>query len=357
MSKQINPDCLKTGRQARGLSQTELARISGLTQGAISKYENGVLDPTEDAVAKLAAALRFPVPFFYQRDRALGLPLSVQYRRRAGVGQKAMEQLEAEINLRLMHLRRLLSAVNFDPELPLPRLDCDEYGGDGEAIAEMTRRLWQMPSGPVRSLTDVVERAGCVVFQCNFETIGVDGLTIRASGLPPCIFLNSAMPGDRQRFTLAHELGHVIMHWFPSKDMEREANAFAAAFLMPARDVKPQLTGRLTLQRLASLKPLWKTSMGALLYRAKTLGTITEAQADYLWRQYSKAGYRKSEPPELDIPAERAVVLNDVVQCHLRTLGYTIEQMAAALHICPGDLATMNYIDPVEIRPKLRVVK
>jgi Zn-dependent peptidase ImmA (M78 family)/transcriptional regulator with XRE-family HTH domain len=353
----VNADCLKVGRQARGLSQTQLATASGITQGAISKFENGLIEPGADALGKIAQALRFPVSFFYEQDRIFGLPVSMQYRKRASVGPRSIEQLEAEINLRIMHLRRLLSSVDYVPELPFPKLDIDEFGGNAEAVADMVRRIWQIPTGPIRNLIQVVERAGCVVFPCNFQSIGVDGLTLQPRGLPTCIFLNSAMPGDRQRFTLAHELGHAIMHQVPSAEMEHEADSFAAALLMPARDVGPQLSGGVTLPRLAALKPIWRVSMAALLVRAKTLGMLTDSQASYLWRQFSKAGYRTREPSEIAIPAEVPQVLSDILRSHLNDLGYSLGELASALHVFEEDLLVMHNIEQAPKKPELRVVK
>jgi len=171
------------------------------------------------------------------------------YRRKSSAGNKALEKLEAEINIRLMHVRRLLGATDFEPEIPLPALDVDEYDGNVELIAELVRRTWQIPNGPLLNLAELIERAGVIIIECDLASIGVDGLTIRALGSPPCIFIDANAPGDRQRFTLAHELGHLVMHSVPSPSMEDEANAFASAFLMPGRDIRPYLLDRITLAK------------------------------------------------------------------------------------------------------------
>lgn len=352
----VNPDCFKVARQARALSQVQLAESAGVTQGLISRIENGLHQPSEEVLAKIAGALRFPVSFFGLHDRFFGLPVSVQYRKKASVGQRAIEQLEAEINLRIMHLRRLLAAVDYEPELPFPRLELDDYNGDPEAVADMVRRVWQLPSGPIRNLTEVVERAGCIVFACDFQAMGVDGLTLQPHGLPTCIFLNSAMPGDRQRFTLAHEIGHAVMHRLPAPDMEGEADRFASALLLPARDVTPHLMGGISLPRLAALKPIWRVSMAALLMRAKSLGAVSESQSSYLWRQFSKSGYRTQEPPEVAIAAEPPHVVSDVLNAHLNELGYSLAELASSLHVTEHDLQVMHRLQAAQ-RPSLRIVR
>lgn len=358
MYGEFNAGLLRIARQARGMSQEELSKSSGLSQGNISKLENNLIGPTDDALNKLAEALHFPTTFFFQPDHVFGLPISVHpmYRKKTSVGQRGLDRLEAEINIRLLHIRRLLNATEFESELPLPKMDIDEYDGDVERIAELVRRTWLIASGPLPNLVECVERAGCLVIHCDFEGMSVDGVTLNAPGTPPCIFLNGNQPADRMRFTLGHELGHIVMHRVPSPTMEDEANAFASALLMPARDVRPYLTGRLTLQRLASLKLTWKVSMGALLYRAGTLGTISANQSQYLWRQMSRLGYRRAEPPELNFPPEEPSVLPEILRVHLEDLKYELDELCRALHVYEDDLRRIHPL-PNQASRFLRVVK
>lgn len=359
MSGSFNPDLLRVARQARGWSQAELSRQSGVSQANLSKLENGLIGPTDDVLERVAGALHFPQSLFFQADRVLGLPMSVHpiYRKKASVGQRVIERLEAELNIRILHLRRMFKAAEFKPELPLPKMEIDEYSGDPEHIAELVRRTWLVPTGPMKDLVGWVERAGCVVVHCDFAVLSVDGVTINTPGMPPCIFLNRNQPADRQRFSLAHELGHIVMHIVPSPTMEDEANAFASALLMPAREIRPYLSGRLTIQKLASLKPVWRVSMQALLYRARTVGAITANQSQYLWRQISALGYRRSEPPELDFPAEEPGVLLEMIRVHIEELGYEVEDLCSVLQVFEDDLRRMyKLLDNAE-GPKLRVIK
>ncbi len=359
MQGDFNTGLLRVARQARGWSQAELSRNSGVSQANLSKLENGLIGPTDEVVDRVASALRFPESFFYQNHRLVGLPISVHpmYRKKASVGQKAIDRLEAELNIRLMHLRQLLAAADFEPELLLPRLDPDEFGGGPERIAELVRRTWLVPSGPLYDLVGWIERAGCIVVHCDLAALSVDGVTIQAPDMPPCVFLNRNQPSDRQRFTLAHEIGHIVMHRVPSPEMEDEANAFASALLMPARELRPKLGGRLTLQRLAALKPVWRVSMAALLYRAKAIGAITSSQSGYLWRQMSSMGFRRAEPPELDFPAEEAGVLPEMIRIHLEELGYGIGDLCSVLHAQEEDVRRMHPLPGPIGRSHLRIIQ
>ena len=357
----FNADLLRTGRQSRGWSQTELSRRSDVSQARLSKLENGLITPTPDqplGLDRIADALSFPQSLFFEPDRVFGLPMSVHpmYRKKASVGQRNLERLEAQINLRLFHIRRLLKSVDFQPELSIPKLDIDDFDGDAERIAGLLRRTWLVPMGPIRNLVGWIETAGCVVVHCDFAALSVDGVTVSASGMPPCIFLNRNQPADRQRYSLAHELGHIVMHSTPSPTIEKEANHFASAFLMPTGDIRPYLSGRLTIQKLAELKPVWQVSMQALLYRAKVIGAITENQSQYLWRQISASGYRRREPLELDFPAEEPGVLPEIFRVHIEDLDYKIEELCDFLHIFEDDIRIMYPLPDMPNRRHLRVV-
>lgn len=360
----FNKDILRTVRQARGKSQSQLAEEAGISQAAISKIEAGLItEPTDEVVDRLAEAVGFPRSIFFEADRSFGLPISLHgnamYRRKASAGSRALEKLEADLNIRLMHIRRLLGSVDVDASLPLPSLDPDEFDGDIELIADMVRRTWGIPNGPLFGLADYIERAGILIVECDLSSIGVDGLTIRTMGSPPCIFIDQSAPGDRQRFTLAHELGHVVMHSVPSATMEDEANLFASALLMPRRDIRPYLLDKISIAKLASLKPIWRVSMASLLMRCQSIGVLATNQAQYLWRQMSALGYRRSEPDSIAVKREPVRVLKEVLDVHLRELGYTAEDLAMSLHIRMEELAELYGVRPLEAPParRLQVVK
>ena len=361
----FNKDILRTVRQARGKSQAQLATDAKVSQAAISKIEAGLIaDPSPDIVDRLAQAVDFPSSIFYEPDRAFGLPISVHgnamYRRKASTGSRVLEKLEADLNIRLMHVRRLLAAADIEAQLPLPALDVDEYEGNVDLIADMVRRTWLIPNGPLLNLTSHMERAGVLIVECDLSSVGVDGLTIRAYGSPPCVFIDRSAPGDRQRFTLAHELGHLVMHSVPSKTMEDEANQFASALLMPKRDIRPYfMDKKISLAKIAALKPIWRTSMASLIMCGQAIGRISDTQAQYLWRQMSAMGYRRAEPESIAIEREPTQVLAELVDLHMGDLGFTLADLAQSLHVYPDELCALYGLSQGPKKPgsHLKVVK
>ena len=359
MEAAFNFRLLQIARQFRGLSQQELAASAGVSQPMLSKIENGLAEPPEGWLEKVAGALQVPVSFFYQPDRIYGLPMSVHpmFRKRASVGQRMLEQLQAELNVRVIHIRRLLRSIEFKPELQLPHMEPTEFGGP-DGVAEKVRRAWLVPMGPIRSLVEYAERAGCLVMLCEFQHAGVDGISLRLPDVPPCIFLNKRQPVDRLRFSLAHELGHLVMHDVPSETMEDEANAFASALLMPAPEIRRELMGPLSLNRLATLKPIWRVSMQALLYRAKTVGAISDSKSSYLWRQLSSMGMRTSEPVELDPKPDEPKVFSEIFRAHMEDLGYALGQLMEMLHVYEADVRHLYGLESSTKRAgHLRLIK
>ncbi|EKX56136.1 Transcriptional regulator, XRE family [Rhodobacter sp. AKP1] len=256
-----------------------------------------------------------------------------------------------------MHLRRFLEAADVAKVHDLPRMDIDDYG-DPERIAGVLRAHWQMPRGPVRDLTVLVERAGVIVAHSSMGGAAVSGVTFATPGLPAIIVLNSEQPSDRMRFTLAHELGHLVMHRFPSPKMEDEANAFASAFLIPDGDIAPLLRARkIDLALLASLKPEWKVSMQSLIMKAKSLGLLSRNQEEYLWKQMSARKWRLREPPELDFPCEKPTVVGNLLKVFTHHLGYSPEELSKLLHIYSDELeALYPPQDEGRVRPKFTII-
>ena len=332
----FNREMLIVAREAMALTQGQLAKAAGTTQGRISKVESGLLLPTPEFLADVAKVLRRPVSFFYKMEDLRGIPESY-HRKRMSLGATVLKRINAQVNVRIWEVGRLLRAGEIEAKFSVPALDLDDYAGSPAAVARAVRSFWQMPPGPVRNLARTLENAGAILVPMQFGVREIDGIGMRPSGLAPLIFYNSGAPGDRTRFTLAHELAHLVLHAHqpPYPEMENEANAFAAEFLMPERDIAPQFMHRISRQTLAGLKPVWRVAMGALLRRAYQLKAIDYHRYTRLWQEMSRLGYRTREPAELDFPQEQPSVFNDLIKLHLDRLGYSVKQLADTLDSLP----------------------
>lgn len=355
-----NPDMLRLARQRRGFQQTEAARLLGVDQSLLSRMENGLVEVRTEIVAKAAQVYDLPIGFFEQREPVYGAPVSVHpmWRKKADVTARELDCVIAELNFRIMHLRKFFEGAEIKNTSDVPRMDIEEYG-DPEKIAAMVRAHWRIPSGPVRNLTTLVEKAGALVAHSSLGDASISGVTFSVPGMPPLIVLNSEQPADRMRFSLAHELGHMVMHRFPTPDMEQEANAFAVALLMPTADIRPYFVGRrIDLALLASLKPEWRVSMAALLMRAHKLSFLSENQYRYLWKQISARGYRLREPPELDFERERPELLGQIIRLHIDILGYTPAELSSLLCVHEREFRSLyQWEDESDKRTRLTIIK
>jgi Zn-dependent peptidase ImmA (M78 family) len=161
------------------------------------------------------------------------------------------------------------------------------------------------------------------------------------------------------RFSLAHELCHVICHRFPTSTMEDEANAFAAEFLVPEKELRRDLIGgRVNLGRLALLKARWRVSMAFLLYQAKETGCLNLYQSQYLWKQISSKGWRTREPSETDFPHEQPTLFPRILNLHMDDLGYEADEFASLFHVELNDLRHLYGLqEAAEQRSFLHIVK
>ena len=341
---QFNHHMLTVAREARALTQAELAKRTSIGQGTLSKYETGFSEPSQASISDIASVLRFPVSFFFLPGRPHGLP-PFHYRKRKKLSAKALGRIIAEINIRRMHVQKL--CLSFDLKANIPEIDRDEYHGgrrgrlDIEDVARTVREMWMFPPGPIPNMIELIESNGGLVIPCDFGTVLIDAVSQRIDGLPTLFFINMHAPSDRVRHTLAHELGHMILHTTELADdgvLEDEADAFAGAFLLPADEVRPQLR-RFDLRNLANMKGYWKVSMAALAVRADRLQLITPYQRKKFWMEMSRLGYRKREPNEP--PREMPTLLRRMVSFHQRQLGYSTREMAKLLDLLEPDFEEM----------------
>lgn len=341
------------GRESRGLSQKELADKLGITQGRISKIEMGLLPISDDLLTMLSHTLDYPTHFFFQDGSLVGVGIAeIFHRKRQDVPKGTLNKIYALMEIRLKHITRLLRAV--DIPCTVPRFDVNEYDEQVEVIARLVREHWKLPRGPIQDLTQTLEDAGILLIPIDFETPRIDALSRWIPGLPPLFFINKSSPKDRYRFSLAHELGHMVMHADANPDIEVQANRFAAEFLLPERDIRAELYD-LNLAKLAILKRYWKVSMAAILKRAGDIGAITTNQARYIWMQMAKMGYKTREPVELDVGGEAPELLHELIETYRKDLGYSIADLQEMLPLNDEEL-WLQYLEGSD-QPPLHMIQ
>lgn len=295
-------------REAAGLTQSGLAKLAGVSQSRVSKVEEGCAVLTQQELQRWSEILNQPLRLFFHKGPTRPASLSF-YRKTASVPIRAFDSFNARMNIRRLCLIEELNGRQIPNSIKLPHFPVTSVPEAIEA-ARMTRAVWNIPSGPIDNVVNLVESAGCIVEFFDFGTDKIDGLAIGGGTDQRFVFLNRDYPIDRRRLSLAHELGHLIMHREIRDSVEDEAWAFAGEFLMPSAEIGPHLFP-LSIEKLAQLKLKWRVSMQAILKRAKELGKIQPRYYQFLWMRLGQFGYRKSEPYADQIPPENPTPLED----------------------------------------------
>ena len=336
--KEVNPEMIALARQSRGLSQRELAQKLSITPALLSKMESGIRTATIENLRKIVEILDYPLDFFYNNESTYGLGISEMYhRRRQDISNRTLDRIHAQVNIVTMSLNKLLRGVDIG-EKEFRTLDIDEFNGNASEVVRSLRAMWNIPPGPIRNVTTIIEHARGIVIPFDFGTNRIDALSYWRGSSVPLFFVNTNIPGDRLRFSLCHELGHAIMHQnYPLPDIEKQADTFAAEFLMPEREIRSQLQD-VTIEKLAILKPYWKVSLAALLKRATDLNTIAARRARTLWAQMGKLGIRYREPVELDISPEIPSLQQEIVSVYSNEMAYSLSELSRMLTLHEDDV-------------------
>ena len=329
---------LRRARTAAGLSMDGLAKQVGLSANAIKKYEHGINMPGSENLLKLAKALDVQSEYFF-RQSTVALE-KVEYRKRASASKKLLDMVNGDVTEQAERWTELLDlypdSVKPIPKFALPaglpeRVSCSE---DIEAIAELMREKWQLGLNPISEMIDSLESKGVLIIRTSVESGNkVDGLA-GSICKTPVVVVSTYSSGDRQRFTLAHELGHLVLHGRLAEGIKEEqaCNHFAGAFLLPKSGVIQHLGGfrrHLEIKELELLKHEFGISMGGVLIRAYQCGVISAASYQGWQKTFSKKGYKLKEPGE-PYPQEETILFKQLIY---RALGeeYIGESKAAEL--------------------------
>lgn len=297
----VNPKRILFARERRGLTQTKLAQGLEVDPKSIRDYENGKYSPDREKLKKLAEILNFPIEFFFKEDpyliaedtasfRSLSRASNILKKQALGAGVIAFEFNDwLEKNFKL-------------PAADLPDLS----DLDPETAAATLRRIWGIGELPIGNFIHFLEAKGVRVFSLAIEAKEIDAFSVWRSDTP-FVFLNTLKTPEHSRFDAAHELGHLVRDTYSMKighleknpNIEKEANEFASAFLMPKESMIAIKPFARNINFLLKEKKKWGVSLAAFVYRLNKLGAFSEWEHRNLCIFIAKNGYRTKEPNPL----------------------------------------------------------
>ena len=324
----MNHKQLTFAREFKGYSQTELSnKIQGLSQSNLSKFEKGLGVLSEDLQKKIIDFLVFPEDFYNRKINTI--IENANYRKRATVSKTKILKFENKCKVIGYVIDELSESIEW-PDFKLAPLNVED-GYAPEYIANYTRRLLKVNvDEPIKNIFSILETAGIIIYEINDDE-KFDGVSFITDKGNPIIIVNKNFSNDRKRFTIAHELGHILMHNennFPIssyRDKEKEANQFASEFLMPENYIKNSLRN-LKLSEVGNLKSYWLTSMSSIIRRAKDLKCIDDNRYKYFLIEMSRNGFTKKEPIEVFI--DKPTCLKNAINLFKTDLAYSLEDFS-----------------------------
>lgn len=305
----FEPGRLTLARHLAGIRKNELASRVGKNPSVVAAWESGAKRPTSSVIAQLALSLSVDTGFFTSRPNYTttinGTP---HFRSLRSTSQLSREQASAYGQVATDVSASLERHVKFPaPDIPKFPVSVDDSSNDeAEQASKLVRNEWGIENGPCGHLVRILEIHGVLVCFSPPQVTSIDAFSFE-TGLRPVVVLNTAKADFyRQRFDVAHELGHLVMHGDAEpggRIAEEQANRFAAEFLMPAEVIFELLPTRMNdaaWTGLARLKEQWGVSIQALLYRARWLGRLSPISYRNAMSLLSSRGWRRSEPGVVD---------------------------------------------------------
>ncbi len=340
---------LKAARILAGYTMTELADNLGITKQALSQYENNDIEPRFDIYLKILKVLKCKNDF-----------LTVPYANsmkikntffRASAAADAIERKNQEVKTSLV-----IDLYEFLLEyLELPKLNLPPNLSDDMSIEEKANKLrefWNLSNKPIKNIINVLEHNGIIVSSFNPSEgklkYRIDGYTQQVkikndkNEFLFCIIVENKIDSwARKTFSLAHELGHIILHSSDNYSelskseqnrLENEANLFASAFLLPRDEFINDMKTVKYLNDFVKLKQKWFVSIGAMLIRAKQLGIISNDEYLRYIKNYSYHKYRKNEPLDNIIQVYQPSLFKYSLEMLFEN-GYTIDEFENDLSV------------------------
>lgn len=321
------PSRLTQAREARGYTISEFSEILETSHQTVSKYENSKSLPSYDTLQKFSEILELPTYYFFKDMKTEASNQVVYFRGRAAATVKSKKVHKRRIEW-LKDVHSYLEKILDFPKVNIPYLventsfaptdfeDIDELAGD-------LRKHWGLGNGPISNVLLLLEKNGIIISRASFPDVKLDACSVWHPGDRPYVILSNDKSAARSRFDIAHELGHLVLHYYVKetefnnkevyKRMEKEADRFAASFLLPSQSFGSEVYST-SIDHLISLKRRWKVSIQAIAYRAFALDIFSENQHINIRQKLAQSNWLKKEPLDEELSFEEPAALKQAFE-------------------------------------------
>lgn len=344
----IIPERLREAREAQGYTVQTFADALGITRQAVAQFEIGQAEPSSETLSKIIALVHQTPAFFTTRRTHSREQFGPVFWRSLKRLQNA-DRLRISRRLEWCHdiVQYLERYFEFPPvDFPAPELDVVSVLDDLDAVeqaADNLRILWKLGVGPISNLLSLLESKGVIVIREKSNAVDMDAVSQWQRGRPMIYLSSDKNISVRSRFDLSHELGHILLHAGVEIDtgnlagIEKQANRFASAFLMPQESFSKEVVST-SLEYFVELKKRWRVSIAAMIYRCKDLNILNENQVGYLWRQMNARNIRTFEPLDDELESEKPTVLSQAIELLVEHSVQSKNNIVDELLINPADV-------------------
>lgn len=304
---------LVAARKRRGLTITALSDDTGISTKSLSDFENGKRSPAKETIQRLAQVLDVPSTYF-SRPILDEIPTNAVSFRAPSKMSARNRDMALSVASHAVEFRRWIDKNYDTPIVDVPTLH--RYVGTKEAAiaAAVVRAKWGLGEAPLGNMVHLLELHGMAVFSIRADKGEFDAFSFRGDG-HLFVLLGTTKSAERGRFDAAHELGHLVLHGEAANptgvEAEREANAFASAFLMPEADVRANMPMNPSIEVILKKKHRWGVAAIALAYRLHDLGLLSDWLYQTTCVNLSRRGYKSGEPGGMD--RESSKLLSQVI--------------------------------------------
>lgn len=326
----FSSDSLEVARQRRRMTKKELAECVGITPEHLTRIVKGIHTPEDSLIAALAKSLRYPKSFMYREPVCDLLPENLSFRDSSASTARIRDSVRSAAIIAVGVDKWLKEKFHLGkPDIP----DLRELRDTPEIAASALRSHWGLSNRPIPNLTKLLESKGIRIFSLDEGDLVVDGASFFVDH-QPFIMISHSKTAERTRFSMAHELAHLVLHLHGGesgtgsvdkegngKKIESEADNFASAFLMPNEDITDHLSYVRNVDHLISAKARWRVAVSALARRSFQLGILTDWRYRAFCKEISVRGFRRFEPESCE--RESSIFWQKVTRSFLSQKGGT----------------------------------
>lgn len=262
---------IRNSRVHRGLSLQEVADGVGVSKQMIHKYEMGNSVPTSDKLIALSKLFNQKVDYFFRKPEvSIG---EISFRKRGKFGAKKVDSLKEEIRIQIENYLFIENICEVSNSFKNPIEKCIiEDEASVQQTVKMLRSKWNIGEDAIHNIIDLLEDHHIKVIEVEDESGSFDGLATTIDNKHRIIVIAKGMPIERKRFTLLHELGHLLLRIedFDLKKQEGLCNYFASEMLLSEENTFTEFginRSSISLEELKNVQEKYGISIKAIVYK------------------------------------------------------------------------------------------